>query len=270
MPFVVGLVLLAQAASEAAKEECHKAVEAFHAEMKAGTESARITAIDHLSKHHCVPAISAIAPHLQAGEEQVRVAAARALGAMEHLEAVEALGAALPANESSKTVLDAIVKALQTLDWEAGAEPLNTLLAKYHEKGMVDEMKPVIQALGGIGSSTSVDPLLRLLEHAEAEAQGGRVGKVRSTSNPKMKALEGPLRAALQSITGGNEPSYKAWHEWWQSNRERLIEGATLVYRCRLTGKRWEQKNGESQACPNHDKPEKDGQLVKTRLKPRA
>jgi hypothetical protein len=270
MGFLVGLVLLAQAEAGEGKEACRKAIEAFHAETKAGTESARISGIDALSKHHCVPAIAVIAPLLQAPEETVRVAAARALGAMEHLEAVEALAGSLTANESSKAALEAIVKALQTLDWEAGAEPLNSLLVKYHEKGMMDELKPVIQTLGSLGSASSVDPLLKLLEHAENEAQGGRVGKVRSTPNPKLKALEGPIRSALQAITGGTEPNYRTWREWWQANRERLVESATIVYRCRLTGKRWEQKSGEAQSCPNHDKPEKDGQLVKTRLKPRA
>jgi hypothetical protein len=270
MGFLVGLVLLTQAEAGEGKDACRKAIEAFHAETKAGTETARISSIETLSKHHCVPAIAAIAPLLQAPEEPVRVAAARALGAMEHLEAVETLAGSLAANESSKAALEAIVKGLQTLDWEAGAEPLNALLVKYHEKGMMDELKPVVQALGSLGSAGSVDPLLKLLEHAEIEAQGGRVGKVRSTPNPKLKALEAPIRAALQAITGGNEPNHKAWHEWWQANRERLVESATLIYRCRLTGKRWEQKSGEAPSCPNHDKPERDGQLVKTRLKPRA
>jgi hypothetical protein len=187
---------------------------------------------------------------------------------MDRAEAVEVLGAALPSWESSKNTMDAIIKALKMLDWESGAAPLNALLAKYHEKGLVDDLPLVIQALGSLGSSSSVDPLLKLLEHAETQSQSG--GRMRSTTNPKLKALAGPIRAALQAITGGNEPSYKKWHEWWQENRDRLIASATVVFQCRLTGKHWEQKSGEPMACPNHDKPEKDGQLVKTRLKPRA
>jgi HEAT repeat protein len=271
MPLLLSLVLLAQVDSGESKEECHKAVEAFHASMKGAAEAARLVAIDALSKHHCVPAISALAPLLQSPEELIRLAAIRALGSMDHLEAVEALTAELPTWESSKNpTFDAMLKALQTLDWEAGADPLNSLLAKFHEKGMIDEMKPVIQVLGNLGSSTSVAPLLQLLEHAENEANGGRVGKTRSAANPKLKALEGPIRAALQSITGGNEPTYRKWHDWWQENRDRLTASATLVYHCKMTGKRWEQKAGEPMACPNHDKPEKDGQLVKTRLHPRA
>lgn len=270
MTFLIGLALLAQADPGESREECRKVLEAFHAALKGASEPVRVTAIDGLAKHHCPAAVHALAPFLQAPEEAVRVAASRALGSMDQLEAVEALAGALPSSEASKNVTDAIVKALQTLDWEAGAEPLQGLLAKYHEKGLLDELRPVVQALGSIGSGGSVEPLIRLLEHAENEGQGGRVGKLRSTPNPKLKALEGPIRSALQAITGGNEPTAKKWHEWWQANRERLLEGATLVYRCRLTGKRWEQKAGQPEVCPNHDKPEKDGQLVKTRLRPRT
>jgi len=273
MVILVSLILLSQTESgesKEVKEECRKAVDAFHASMKSTTEAARGSAIEALAGHHCVAAIGALAPYLQDAEETIRIATIRALGTMDHAEAVEVLGAALPAWESSKNTMEAIIKALQTLDWEAGAEPLHGLLSKYHEKGMLDEIRPVVQALGSLGSSSSVDPLLRLLEHAENESQGGRAGRSRSTANPKLKALEGPIRAALQAITGGNESSYRKWRSWWQENRDRLFASATLVFRCRMTGKHWEQKSGETMACPNHDKPEKDGQLVKTRLKPRA
>ncbi len=270
MLILLGLVLLSQTEGGESKEDCKKAVDAYHEAMKGAAESAKLVAIDALAKHHCVPAIAAIAPQLQAPEEQVRLAAIRALGGMDHQEAVEALVAVLPSWDSAKSpTFDALLKAIQTLDWEAGAEPLNGLLAKFHEKGLIDEMKPIIQALGSIGSATSVQPLLTLLEHAENESAGGRVKGARTAGNSKLKGLEGPIRSALQAITGGNEPNYKGWHAWWPQNRERLMESATLVYHCKMTGKRFEQKVGEAMACPWHDKPEKDGQLVKTRLRPR-
>jgi len=271
MVFLIGLVLCSQADSGESKEECRKAVEAYHASVKGAAESARLVAIDTLGKHHCVPAIAALAPLLESPEEQIRLAAIRALGGMDHLEAVEALVAELPSWESTKNpTMDALLKALQILDWEAGAEALNGLLTKYHDKGLIDELKPIIQLLGSLGSSTSVAPLLTLLEHAENEANASRSGRTRSAGNPKLKALEGPIKAALQSITGGNEPTYRKWKEWWGENRDRLFASAMLVFHCRETGKRWEQKAGEVMACPNHDKPEKDGQLVKTRLRPKA
>ena len=90
---------------------------------------------------------------------------------------------------------------------------------------------------------------------------------VRTRGNQKLAALEGPIRKALEEITGGVETSHKAWEAWWSQNRERLIAGATLIYRCKATGKRWEEKVGKEPKCPFHDKPEKDGIQVKVVLR---
>jgi HEAT repeat protein len=270
MNFIIALVLATQAGLVEDKEECKLTLDAFHVAYRSGTEGARIAAVELLAKHKCPNSIVALAPVLGADSDKVRIAAAKAIGSIDHPKALELLTAALPASETVKDVFEAVVKALQTLDWEAGAEPLNSLLTKYHEKGMTEELRIVIQALGSIGAPSSVDPLLQLLEHAENEGRAGRVGKLRSSGNQKLVVLEAPIKAALQAITGGNEPTYAKWKDWWRGNRERLLESAVLVYRCKLTGKRWEQKAGQAEVCPNHDKPEKDGQIVKTRLHARA
>jgi HEAT repeat protein len=264
------LLLAFQNGTSESKEEIKAAVDQFKTALRQSSDGARVAAIDALAKHHCLEAVAALAPLLTSDTEAVRIAAAKAVGGIDHPASLEALSLALPPSEASKTVFDAVVKALVTLDWEAGAEPLNALLTKYHEKGMLDEVHTVITALGSLGSQTSVDPLLRLLEHAENEGKSGRTGKFRSAGNPKLVALEGPIKAALQAITGGNEPNYHKWKDWWGSNRDRLQAGAVITYRCKLTGNRWEQKAGEAMLCPNHDKPEHDGQVVKTRLHART
>jgi hypothetical protein len=270
MTTIAVLLLCLQSEPHEDKEECKKALDAFHAALHGTSDAGRIAAVDALSKHKCPNSIAALAPLLVADSEAVRIATAKALGGMDQPKALEALTLAVPANENSRNVLDGLAKALQTMDWEAGAEPLNVLLAKYHEKGMIDDLRVIIPVLGSLGSQSSVDPLLRLLEHAENEGKGGRVGKLRSAGNPKLVALEAPVKGALQAITGGNEPNYQKWKEYWHSNRDRLLASAVIVYRCKGTGKRWEQKASEPEVCPNHDKPEKDGQVVKTRLHPRG
>ncbi len=271
MVWVLAAVVLAlQHQTPENKEECKTALLEFKAGIRQGAEAARTRAIETLGRHVCAESIAALAPHLSEDTEAVRVATAKTIAKMDHPKSLEVLIAALPASEPSKTLFDSVVKALQTLDWEAGAEPLNALLSKYHEKGMIDELHSVIGALGSLGSGTSVEPLLRLLEHAENEGKSGRTGKFRSSGNPKLVALEAPIKAALQAISGGNEPNYHKWKEWWGQNRERLEASAVLVYRCKATGKRWEQKAGEAELCPHHEKPERDGQVVKTRLHSRA
>jgi HEAT repeat protein len=252
------------------KEEIKAALDQFKKDVHQSADSARIAAIDALAKHHCREAVAAIAPYLTGDTDTVRIGAAKAVGSIDDPASLEALSGALVPNEASQSVFDAVVKALQTLDWEAASETLNGILSKYHEKGMLDEVKVVITALGALGSSSSVDPLLLLLEHAENESKKGRGGRYRTAVNTKLVALEAPIKAALQAITGGNEPNYHQWKAWWSSNRDRLLASAVIVYRCKATGKRWEQKAGEPPVCPNHDKPEHDGQIVKTRIHSRA
>jgi len=255
------------------KEECKKALDTFHAATKGASESARIGAINELSHHVCSLSISAIAPYLGADSEGLRVAAAKALGAMDHPKSLEVLSAAVSPNEHNKAVFEAVAKALEKLDWEAGAEALNPVLAAFHEKSYLDPVQIVIPVLGKLGSAASVEPLINLLEHVETEGKsgGGRVGRLRSAApNKALAALEAPIKNALQQITGGNQPNYSKWKDWWRANRESLIAQATIVYRCKATGKRWAQKAGEPQACPNHDKPEKDGQAVKVLLHSKA
>src|SRR5579859_4263332 len=128
------LLALAQAAPEG-KEETKAALEAWKTGIHQSNEPDRVAAVEALAKHVSPEAIAALGSHLMAEDtDRVKSAIAKALGGMDHPKSLEVLIAALPANESSKTLFDAVVKALQKLDWEGGAEPLNSLLGKYHEK----------------------------------------------------------------------------------------------------------------------------------------
>jgi HEAT repeat protein len=268
MTIGVALVLALLQGSDEDKAECKTYLELFSGAYHNISEATRIIAVENLAVHKCPLAIAALAPLLTSDTDKVRIAAAKALSDMDHPKSREALAAALVPNESSRGVFEAIVKALRVQDWESGAEPLNALLGKYREKALLDLLGIVIDALGGLGSQTSIDPLLRLLEHIESEGRAARTGKVQTPGDAKLAALEAPIKKALQAITGGNEPSSKKWKEWWGANRERLAASAVIVYRCRGTGRHWEQKAGEIPLCPGHEKPERDAQVVATHLHP--
>ena len=247
-------------------EECKKALEAFRAQYKSGAELARASAVGSLSKHNCPKSVDALSQMLTGEADTVRIAAAKTLGGFDSPKAVEAVAGAVPANSQRHEVLEALAKALETLDWEIGAETLNPLLAKHHDKDVLETLHVVVPVLGKIGSPSSVEPLIKLLEHAENEGKRVRAAGIRAAGNPKMQALEAPVRKALQEITGATEANADKWDDWWKANRDRLLAGATVVYRCRATGKRWGQKTGDAQHCPHHDKEEKDGILTKTSL----
>jgi hypothetical protein len=254
--------LWAQAVQED-EDACKKAQSEFFGGYKSKDEAARARALSAFEKHSCGSCVGIVAQLLVTEGTSVRVAAAQALGKMDHPKAVEAVAQSVEPNREIPDVLEAIAKGLQTQDYEVGATILNPLLRKLGEKEVVAALDIVVPVLGKLGSPTSVEPLIDLLQRAENEATGGRR---RLKGNPKIAALAGTVRKALEEITGGREGTSKSWEAWWKANRERLSASATLVYRCTATAKRWPQKLGEPVRCPFHDKEEKHGQLVSTRL----
>jgi HEAT repeat protein len=250
------------ALQQSADDDCKKALEDFRAAYRSAGEQARIVAVEKLGQHKCESAVGVLALILTGEAESVRIATAKTLGAFDDPKAVEAVAQAVAPNIKNHEVLEALTKALVELDWEVGATTLNPLLSKHDDKDILEALHVIVPMLGKLGSATSVEPLIKLLEHAENEKGGLR----RRKGNTRLAALEGPIRKALEEITGGTETTWRVWRDWWNQNRERLQAGATLVYRCQATGKRWAQKAGESVKCPNHDKPVKDAVLVSTRL----
>ena len=246
------------------EEACKKAQDAFRVAYRAKDEAGRANATSAFGDHGCGHCAGLLGQILLSEAFSVRAAAARALGKMDTPKAVEALAQAVEPNHEVPEVLDAIAKSLQTLDYEVGATILNPLLKKLGEKEVVDALTVIIPVLGKIGSATSVDPLIDLLQRAENEASA--TGRRRLRGNPKIAALAGPARKALEEITGGREGMSKAWEAWWKAGRERQMATATIVYRCQETGKRWSQKAGEALQCPDHEKSPKHGLVVKSKL----
>lgn len=251
------------------EEVCKKAQVAFREAYRNKDESSRAAAMSAFGDHGCGHCAGILSPLLVSEARSVRAAAARALGKMDSPKAVEALAQAVEPNHEIPEVLDAIAKAMQELDYEAAAPILNPLLRKLGEKEVVDALSVIIPVLGKLGSSTSVDPLIDLLQRAENEATGGGGGgggRRRLRGNPKIAALAGPARKALEEITGGREGTSRSWEAWWKAGRDRQMALATFVFRCAPTGKRWVQKAGEAVECPHHEKLEKHGAVVKTKL----
>lgn len=250
------------------EEDCKKAVDAFGAAYRNAAEPARIAAISELGKHKCEKAVGILSQLLTGEAEKVRIAAAKALGTYDSAKAVEAAANAVSANLKDHEVLEALAKAIEDIDWEVGATILNPLLRKHDDKDILEALHVIVPVLGKLGSASSVDPLIKLLEHAENEGKGGgRVKGIRSRGNPQLAALKGPVDKALQAITGGTQSSSDKWEEWWKANSDRLAASSTAIYLCRATGKRWVEKAGEAIKCPFHDKPEKDGIQVKIVLR---
>ncbi len=265
---VLASILLLGTVQVAGDDEkaCLDALDVFRAGLRSASPAARAQAAMELARHKCPKAVAGLASLLTADVDSVRIAAAKSLGSFDDPKAVDAVAGAVAVNAQRHEVLEAMAKALEDLDWEAGALQLNPLLAKHHDKDILETLHVVVPVLGKLGSMSSVEPLITLLEHAESEGKRVRAAGIRAAGNPKMAALETPIRKALQDITGGSQGTGDKWDDWWKANRDRLVAGATLTYRCKASGKRWGQKGSEVQECPFHDKQAKDGQVISVRL----
>lgn len=246
--------------------ECKRVQEAFRNAYRAKDEAGRAGATSAFGSHGCGHCAAILAQLLVSETKSVRVAAANALGRMDTPKAVEGLAQAVEPNHETPEVLDAIAKALQALDYEVGATILHPILKKLGEKEVVDALDVIVPVLGKIGSANSVEPLIDLLQRAENEASGAGGGRRRLKGNPKIAALAGPARKALEEITGAREGGSKAWEAWWKANRDRKLAAATVIFRCPSTGKRFGQAAGEAPQCTYHEPSEKHGTPVKSKL----
>lgn len=265
MNLMMAILFLCQSGSEGpGDEEARKAIEQFRIVYKSAGDSARAGAATELGRTKHEKVIPILAALLTGEAFEVRAAAARALGGFDDPRAVEALSSAVLPNAKNKVVIEALAKALETADWEAGGAPLSALLKKHDDNDVIDSLGTVVGSLGKLGSPSSIEPLIELLKHCENEGQGG--GR-RYKGEPKMQALRGPIAKALAAITGTQQTSARQWGDWWRENQERALASATVVYRCRNTGKRWPESAGQPRKCPDDSKSSACIQMVKTSLK---
>lgn len=269
---IVGFLLLrafvpawAQADPKAeAEKEARKALEKFEKAYSTDVQSARIAALQQLAFVRRDLAIATLLRVLTTDADAVRIAAAEALGRINDPAAVKALGESVARNATHTEVMDAIVKAIETLDWEVGVDALNPLLARENEKDVVDTYASVVPALGKLGSHTSVEPLIALLDHCESAARIS--AKSRDRRAEELAKLKETVIKALKGITGWKEKRQSDWADRWAKEGPQLVAERTAVYLCRNVDKRWEQGIREKPKCPYDDKASECGVLVKTKL----
>ncbi len=268
MNLMLAMLFLSQSGARGAdgpgEEEARKAIEKFRMVYKSSADSARAGAAAELGRTKHEKVIPILAALLMGEAFEVRAAAARALGGFDDPRAVESLSSALLPNAKNRVVVEALAKALETADWEAGGTALSLLLKKHDDNDVIDSLGAVVGSLGKLGSPSSVEPLIELLKHCENEGQGG--GR-RYKGEPKMQALRAPIAKALTAITGTQQSSARLWADWWRKNQERALSSATIVYRCRNSGKRWPESASQPKRCPDDPKSPVCIQVVKTSLK---
>lgn len=265
-------IAFAQTDKRAEEQKARDAIKLFQKSYASPDETMRAQAVGNLAQFHHELVVQQLAPILTSDTNPVRIAVAQGLAGIECLESVKALAGAVEPNIKETKVLEEISKALQKLDWEAGAAVLNPLLEKYTNDDILAALDTIIPVLGKIGSPTSVDLLVDLLEDTELPVGGARrAGKLKGRGagnkyGKEISKLKKPVSTALSDITGWKESDSQAWRKKWEAEGRELLTNPTIVYFCRNTGKKWEQKKSEKIKCPYDEKTTTCILVAKTKL----
>lgn len=232
------------------KEDATGALERFHEAVKRGAEAERIDAAREALQTPHSDVIKSVGKLLTRDTERVRIAIALALGEVDHPTSVQTLNAGVRSNLKKKAVLAAIATAQGKLGWESSAAPLHQLLKDIGKEEIRAILPEAIKALGAIGSTSSIEPLLDLL----AKLQNNR------KRNPwkNTKKIKNDAISALKSITGGKENNHLKWRAWWKENQKELLSGATKTY--------WFWASHERAEIGIREKSPKESVLVGTRI----
>ncbi len=210
----------------------------------------KIIAIQEALKTEHEKVIRVVGEMLLTEADSVRIAGAAALADVDHPASAEALSAALLPNLRREEVFPAICKAIGGLGWQSPAGRLNDFLSKVGDADTRAALPDAIRALGQLGSPTSIDPLIDLLEKLE---NGGR-----RNPWPNEGALRRSGEEALRSITGLDFRKVTEWAPWWRSNQE--------ILRNRLLRSYWVKKTQDRVEVIPTEKAPADAILVASRL----
>jgi hypothetical protein len=215
-----------------------------------GTEEKKLEALEKLKglKHEKV--FAELAKALNGKEpENVRAKAVEILGEFDHPSVAKILADAVKANVESKAVLKAMVKAIQTVNWDnfhaALCDPL--LQTMRNPKTSGDQAYGAIawDYLGFVEKehpTAAIDGMIKLLQQYEDDR---RAGYGVSDWNKK-------LQTCLKNCTGAEKTSAKDWLAYWKKVKDNST--LQLVYWCPATQKRWDRKSNDAKAsCPHHE-----------------
>ncbi len=214
------------------------ALEKFKTDFKASSDADRARALTTLSGTAHLKTLNRIAPFVAADTSVVRIAAAKALGGFTEFrkQAAPALLRGLGANAKEPAVLIAVLEALGKLG-DGSALPS---LYKYFDEKDGKIAAAAFLAVGEIGSTSSVEPLIEALKKLERAAKdnggggniagaGGAGGAAAGynvpdddTARRRAKEVQPAAVKALQAIAKEKYITVEEWQKWWARTRATL------------------------------------------------
>lgn len=230
-------------------KDAEEALKKLKAAVAEPAEDAQIRGIREALRTNHEKVIRAVANALVSGPERVRIGAALALGDTDNPASAEMLAAAISANAKTGAVLAALATALGRLEYEGSAAALHDLVKRVGETEVREAIGEILDALGRIGSVSSVDPLADLLI---------RVAGPRRNPWPERGRILQGTKDALRAITGHAVTTRDEFEEWWKANKAGLVAGARRTY--------WSKKTHERAEAGPGEKPPADSVFVHARL----
>lgn len=234
---------------QASDKEADEAVRTYRTAL-AGADAAgrRLAAQQALETAH-ERVIKAVADLLTGDVEDVRIGVAAALAEVDHPASVDVLVHALGPNEKRPEVVAALCAALVELGWQSACPALEALLRRVGAEEVREILPPVLDALGRLGSATSIEPLLDLIRVFEGPRRAPWKGE---------KGLQRKAEEALAAVAGYAAKNTREFDDWWKANRPSLLAGARKIW--------WSKKTGERLETSSADKGPAEALLVSTRL----
>jgi hypothetical protein len=219
-------------------KEADAAIKIFKAAVDTTTsDDNKIAAAKEALKTRHEKVIKSAAELLSDPSDKVRVAIAIALSEVDHPASVDMLLAALAANEKRPMTLAAVASGLGTLGYEAAAPRMNEYVKKVGDDEIRTALPDIMEALGAIGSLTSIDAITGLLHKLEGPRRNpwGNEGEL-------LKAARGALKAITGIAASGK---VNDWEDEWKAAKAGAMAGAKVTFWNKKTGARVTQGVGE-------------------------
>jgi len=215
----------------------------------AGSESSKIEAIDHLRDLAHDKVFPEFAKALS-DTPAVRAKAIDVLAAIDNPKAVEMLAAAVKNNIAEKVTRDALLNALNRLQWDVYyAAVADSLADKMLDPTLTGQAFMMVSIAERIGSPAFADALIRGLKIVEEKLNEGGT---RLTGNGE-EYIAG-IRRAIKACTGEEKATGAEYETWWKKNKAATLKKGREVLWCKTSGRRWDRAAGDSKAiCPHHE-----------------
>jgi hypothetical protein len=215
----------------------------------AGSEQNKIDALDHLRDLAHDKVFPEFAKAL-ADAPAVRAKAIDVLSAIDHPKAAEMLSAAVKSNIGEKATRDALLNALNRVQWDAYyAAVADSLADKMLDPALTGQAFLMVSIAERIGSPAFADALIRGLKIVEEKLNEGGA---RLTGNAD--EYLGGLRRSIKACTGEEKATGAEYETWWKKNKAPLLKKGREVLWCKSSGRRWDRAAGDAKAiCPHHE-----------------